>query len=154
MMTRLNRRGGFTLMELVLSVLILGVLTLVAAPVIARAFGGIGAKSEAQKLCEDIRYVQHTALTEGRSVTLVLDTDTRQYRVYPLDDTTDIRRDVTLDECVEGISSTFPMSGTVTYINYLPTGSPSQAGTVTLSHSGGGTVSVIVALGTGRVRVE
>jgi|GEM_PF-1266013 len=153
-MPRLNRSGGFTLLEIVLVVLILGILALVTAPVIGRVVGGMGIKTEALKLAEDIRYAQHAALGEGTNFQLALNKSTGTYRVYPLEDNTDIRKEASMGDSVTGISSDFYNSGDMTYITYLPTGSPNEAGTVTLTNQSGGSVSVIVALGTGRVRVE
>jgi prepilin-type N-terminal cleavage/methylation domain-containing protein len=156
-MPRLNRTGGFTLLEIVLVVLILAILATVAAPVIGRVVGKAGIKAEALKLCEDIRYAQHSALSEGQYFQLALNKSTGAYRVYPLADGADIRKDVEMGDNVTGISATFPVDADdtdITYITYLSTGSPSVAGTITLSESSGGTISVIVALGTGRVRVE
>lgn len=156
-MPRLKRSGGFTLLEIVLVVLILGILALVTAPVIGRVVGGMGIKTEALSLAEDIRYAQHKALGEGTNFQLALNKSTGTYWVYPLADSTDIRKDVAMGDSVAGISSTFPVDTgnlDITYITYLPTGSPNEAGRITLTNSNGGSVSVIVALGTGRVRVE
>lgn len=150
----LNRSGGFTLLELVVVILILAVMALAVAPIIGQVIGGVGIKSEALQLSEDIRYTQHKALSEGQMFRLMLNTSTKQYQVYPLDDTADIRKEIAMGDTVAGISSTFPTDESITYITYLPTGSPSQAGTITLTNDSGGTISVIVALGTGRVRVE
>lgn len=164
-MPRLNRTDGFTLLEIVVVVVILGILALVVAPVLGRVVGGMGIKTEALKLAEDVRYAQHSALSEGRMFRLALDKSTGTYQVYPYDtdadpeDPKDIRKEGALDDSVKGITSSFPVDDediSITYITYLPTGSPSQLEemSVTLTNDSGGSVSVIVALGTGRVRVE
>lgn len=163
-MPRLNRSGGFTLLEIVVVVVILAVLATVVAPVIGRVVGKAGIKTEALKLAEDVRYTQHSALSEGQMFRLEMDMGDGTYQVYPYDpnadpdDPKDIRKDVTLEDSVTGIASSFPTDGDdpdITYITYLPTGSPSQPGemSVTLSNDSG-SVSVIVAMGTGRVRVQ
>lgn len=159
------RSGGFTLLEIVLVVLILAILALVAAPVIGRVVGGVGIKSEALKLAEDVRYAQSSALSEGQMFRLALDKSAGTYQVYPYDpdadpeEPKDIRKEGAIGDSVTDISSSFPVNDeniNISYITYLPTGSPSQPGerAVTLTNDNGGSISVIVALGTGRVRVQ
>ena len=167
-MPRLCRSGGFTLLEIVLVVLILGVLSLAVAPVIGRVVGQTGIKTEAMQLAEDIRYTQHSALSEGQMFRLELNKNSGAYLVYAYDpdadpsDPRDVRKDMAMGDSVTGISSSFPADGdnpNISYITYLATGSPSAEGvpgpwTITLTNDSGGSVSVIVALGTGRVRVQ
>ena len=150
-----NQSRGFTLLEIVLVVLILGILALAVAPVIGRTVGGVGIKTEALRLAEDIRYTQHAAFSEGQNFRLALDTSTGSYRVYPVGHTGDVRKEAEMGDSVAGISSSdLPTDEDMTYITYLPTGAPSQAGSITLSNDSGGSISVIIALGTGRVRVQ
>lgn len=161
----LRNQKGFTLLELIVVILILGILAAAVAPSVGRIVGGVGIKSEALEFAEAVRYTQSRALSEGQYFYLKLNRNTGYYKVYALlEDESgniyeDIRKEDTVDDVVAGITSSFPPDpddGSWTVITYMPTGATSQtgAGTITFRSENGDTVKVIVALGTGRVRVE
>jgi len=73
-----TRQGGFTLIELGLVILILGVMIAIALPRLGnRAYAQLN--SETRKMALAYRYLRHAAILNGRSYRLVYDLDNHSY---------------------------------------------------------------------------
>ena len=78
--SRCRREGGFTLIELGLVILIIGVMLAIAIPRLGnRAYKELS--SETRKLALAVRYLRHAAILNGRTYRLVYDLDNRRYWV-------------------------------------------------------------------------
>lgn len=69
-MTR-SRRSGFTLIELMLVVVLLGVVAAIAAPRVAALIPRVGLQCAARQIADDVRAAQAYAVDRCRTVTLV-----------------------------------------------------------------------------------
>lgn len=75
---RASRQSGFTLIELGLVILILGVIIAIAVPRLGnRSYAQL--ESETRKLALAFRYLRHAAILNGRSYRLMYDLDSRTY---------------------------------------------------------------------------
>lgn len=72
---------GFTLFELLLVVLLLGLVYALAGPALTAGTPGLDAKSAARQLAAGLRKVRSVAATERREASLVLNVDTRSFTV-------------------------------------------------------------------------
>jgi len=73
-----TRQGGFTLIELGLVILILGVMIAIALPRLGnRAYAQLN--SETRKMALAFRYLRHAAILNGRSYRLVYDLENHSY---------------------------------------------------------------------------
>ncbi len=75
---RTSRQGGFTLIELGLVILILGVMIAIALPRLGnRSYAQLN--SETRKLALAYRYLRHAAILNGRNYRLMYDLDNHTY---------------------------------------------------------------------------
>ncbi len=72
---------GFTLVELLVVLAVLALVLVVAGPMVSNALPGAHLKTAARDLAAGLRYARSRAITTNRSTALLLDTETRRYRV-------------------------------------------------------------------------
>ena len=141
-----KRQAGFTLVELIIVIVALGVLTAYAVMKSVPA-AELTLPSQAQTLASNIRHAQTLAYTTGRSLRLTITTGANgTYSVSC----------VTAGTCTQAFSVTLQkdvvLGGTST-VDFSTLGQPSGAASYTLS-SGGATETVSVAALTGLVTVS
>ena len=77
--TRLSRRGGFTLFELLLVLLLMGLLYGLAAPMLGAGSTGLDMKAATRQLAAGLRKTRGIAVTEHREAVLTLDVEGRTF---------------------------------------------------------------------------
>ena len=78
----LRRRAGFTLVEMVTVMVILGVIAAaVGTPTLAYV-GSVRSRAASARITTDIRFMQRLALSSGLRTWVVLNTATNDYRLY------------------------------------------------------------------------
>jgi prepilin-type N-terminal cleavage/methylation domain-containing protein len=99
---RARRQGGFTLIELGLVILILGVMIAIALP----RFGNrdyAQLNSETRKLALAYRYLRHAAILNGRSYRLMYDLDNHAYWA----EVSEVAAPEPIEETDEGLTDNF-----------------------------------------------
>ena len=74
-------QNGFTLLELLVVLVILGLLAATVPPLVARAVPGAELKSAAREVAAALRYARSQAVTSGREVSFEMDVESRRYRI-------------------------------------------------------------------------
>lgn len=78
---RCARRSGFTLVELVVVTMILGIIAAIAIPRFATSVHEYRAKMAASRLVEDLNMARRRALILGKTVTVLFDTTNHAYSI-------------------------------------------------------------------------
>ena len=148
------RQRGFTLVELILVVVLLGILSFVAGARLSDR-DQANARGFADQVASTLRFAQKAAIAQRRSVYVNIDTSARRVRAC-LDAATTCATPLSspgggsLD--VSGASGITLTSGTSQF-SFDALGRPSSASSVTLTTSAGGlTFNVIVETESGYVR--
>ncbi len=141
-------RGGFTLLETLLALAILGLVLAVAVPALV-VTPGAGLRAAAELVATGLRQARVTAVREQRPVALLLDVEARALRVEGRQRVRTLPREVTLElHTAQGEIVDARRGG----IRFYPDGS-STGGRVTLTRQGMRT-DVDVEWLTGRVRIR
>ncbi len=99
---RRTRDGGFTLVELIVIILLVGILAFTAIPRFLNK-GAVDVSVQAEQLASDIRYTQSLSMTQGVRHCIELDTANSRYRLR------------SGAGCVTAV--THPVTGDANYIN-------------------------------------
>ena len=157
---RLRRaRGGFTIIEILIVVVILGIAALTAIPMISSA-GSIQVRSVANMIAADLEYAKSLAITKGQRYSVVFNTSSDSYRIEDESDKTilhPVKKGFyyVIDLEDEGLGkaditgAAFAGTSQVEF-DYL--GSPDNGGTVTVQ-GGGTTMTISVEAVTGYITV-
>lgn len=142
---RKQRKAGFTLVELVIVIVVLGILS-VYAVIKSVSLAEVTLPSQAQKLASDIRHAQTLAYTLGKRMRLTITAGTNgTYGVTCVTPPCNTDFSVTLQKDVV-------LAGTPTTLDFTSLGQPSASASYTLTS--GSTVTVSVAALTGLVTVS
>jgi len=79
-------RGGFTIIEILIVVVILAVVAMTAIPMISSA-ASIQVRSAASMIAADLEYAKSLAISKGASFSVVFDTVTDSYKIVVVFDT-------------------------------------------------------------------
>jgi type II secretion system protein H len=150
-----NRRGAFTLVELVIVVLLVSILATMAVPSVSEAFSDMQLRTCAQRTTSDIAHVRNLAVTNGEQRGIVfnssgysvvkLSANSREVMDHPIK-----HQAWTVSESEVSFLADFDDESVLTFDG---TGAPSSAGTVMLT-SNGRTITITVQAGTGRTSVS
>ncbi|MEJ2423133.1 MAG: GspH/FimT family pseudopilin [Candidatus Thiodiazotropha sp.] len=122
------RLSGFTLLELMVTLVIAAALVALVPPMLQRALPSVQLKGASQELASALRFLRSWSIAQGREGRLILDLQNKNYTITPRTVTYDLPQDteVTLqaaqDEHLDGQRSA---------IRFYPDGS-SSGGRVTL----------------------
>ncbi len=151
-----NRSDGFTLIELIVIITIIGILSFIGIPRFQNTIGSINLKVASNKLMDDLRYVRNFAVNNHRNTWFNIDTGSNSYSygIYataPLSDpqtlidpSTDQPAIIDLDD-YNSVSITSETLGGGFYYNWL--GTPSIGGQVVLNN----TITIVVEEETGYI---
>ncbi len=142
---------GFTLVELVCVVALLGIIAVIAMPAVTGIIGSKNLDLAARTLAIDFRKAQQKAITTGYVQKIEMRIYNGDYKVrdYGSGETYTVK----LPEGVNYRSVNFPSESGHPQVSFYPSGAPSRGGTVGLSDPKGRVKYVIITPATGRVRI-
>lgn len=156
-----NKTLGFTMLEMMIIVVIIGIAAAMAAPTFFAGVPRLKARTEARNVLSLLRLARSNAISNGSQYGVFVDIANRQYLFFkdianpgsmiyePADSIISGPESIPVDVAV--LSSSFAGNSVV----FLPTGGASQSGNFTFDISGGGalyTVSVLAS--TGRSKLQ
>ena len=158
---KIHHTGGFTMLEMMIVVVIIGLVAAMAAPTFFSATPRLRARIEARNLLNMVRLARSRAISEGNQYGVYIDINSRQYLVFkdtvnPPQMTYEIGDSIAVGP--ETIQADVVISGS-TFTNdcvvFKPTGGASQSGGITFDIDGGGasyTVSVLASTGKSKLQ--
>ncbi len=80
---RLSRTRGFTLLELMITLVIAGALVALVPPMLQRALPSVQLRGASQELASALRFVRSWSIAQGREGRLILDLQNKHYTITP-----------------------------------------------------------------------
>ena len=154
-----GKSSGFTLIEVLLVILMLGILASLAIPDLLQFSDRWVLRSTARQIANDIRRVQRISVQECDPCHFELHTGEFYYLIRRGNLLLDPIKKVSLDPRISEISSTLysPNYGgewkDYRILKFSPLGSPNQAGSILLKTKHGNPIRITVQVATGRVRI-
>jgi|SRR5690554_553732 len=154
---RKRHNRGFTLLELIVVLAILGIISSIVIPSIVFITRRNTLKTVTQEIAQEIKDTQQLATNYRKEVIFDLDINRNTYtvrenRAKPKTFTTgQFSKDITITSNLYR-PYTGDMRG-VRRIKYSANGLPSQTGTIWITDQSGKTMTITIAVGTGRVKV-
>lgn len=154
---RKRHNRGFTLLELIVVLAILGIISSIVIPSIVFITRRNTLKTVTQEIAQKIKDTQQLATNYRKEVIFDLDINRNTYtvrenRAKPKTFTTgQFSKDITITSNLYR-PYTGDMRG-VRRIKYSANGLPSQTGTIWITDQSGKTMTITIAVGTGRVKV-
>lgn len=147
---------GFTLVELMATIFLLSILLLIAAPNIIMISQKWILETTAREMVEDIRWTQHLAIVEGQSYNFEIHLSEKYYLIRPARSKEVHRKKVKLNPNIVRVTSTLANNGQFfdyKVLTYSETGNPSQTGRIVLESRDGNSVTITIAVGSGRAKI-
>ncbi len=145
------QKEGFTLLELIFVIILLGLLAAIALPVVSSVSGSRNLEIAAQGMAMEMRRAQQVAITTKAPQRIEVRVHNQDYRIRDL-----VTNEVITFQLPEGItfrSVNFPYDGWHYAITFYPTGAPSRGGTVGLTDTRDRVRYIIITPATGRVKI-
>ncbi len=143
---------AFTLVELLCVITLIGMVVLIAAPVVTDQDKSRGVELAARSLAMDMRRSQQKAITTGWTQRIEFRRYNDDYIIR--DGKTGERVTVSLPEGITYQSINFPEDSGYRLLSFNRKGAPNSGGTVALINRAGRVYYVIVTPATGRVRIS
>lgn len=152
--------GGFTMLEMMIIVVIIGIVAAIAAPTFFSAGPRLKARTEARNVLNMVRLARSKAISDGSQYGVYVDGANRQYILFKDISNPTLMAYDGADSIVTGPESIQPdvvanTSFTGNTVVFMSTGRASQSGNFTFDISGGGalyTVSILAS--TGRSKLQ
>ncbi|MGM0651702.1 MAG: GspH/FimT family pseudopilin [Bacillota bacterium] len=148
----LKSEKGFTLIELICVVMLLGIIFTIATPVLADFGQKRNLDLTARTLAIDIRKTRQKAITTGWGQLIEMRIHVDDYRIK--DGKTNEQHTVKLPADVSYLSNNFPLKDGYRVLSFGRNGAPNSGGTVALINNSGDVLYIIVTPATGRVRID
>ncbi len=149
---KLRNEKGFTLIELICLVMLLGIIIAIAAPALADFGQKRSLDLAARAMVIDIRKTRQKAITTGWSQLIEMRTNHDDYNIK--DGKTNETELVALPPDVSYRSNNFPLKDGYRLLSFSRSGAPNSGGTVSLTNRSGDVLYIIVTPATGRVRID
>jgi type II secretion system protein H len=155
-----NRASGYTLVELLSVLAILGLIAMMAWPQYQAAADELALRQDAAVLARELRLARQNAITMGKECDLIFKASTSDIRSISYQvKQGQTSRTVSLRRNVEMVGTSFPRDPIApsdarrSACRFLPLGTPTQGGTVHLRNNRNQSLYVAVTPVTTRVRV-
>jgi len=156
-----SKKVGFTFIELVIVIILIGILTAAIGPRILHLQDGFKVEAAAEQIANHIRLAQSRAIARHETHGIDFDTGGNLYSVYdengaaiknPLKRDKDLIIDFDTDEQLKNITLSGSDFGGKSYVTFNALGKPTNGGSVTIT-KGSSTLHIGVATETGAVSI-
>ncbi|UNC92564.1 GspH/FimT family pseudopilin [Candidatus Contubernalis alkaliaceticus] len=145
-----NQQKGFSLIEVLLVLTILGILTAVVIPVLDMVLDYHSLDTTAGKMAANMRLAQSHAITTNQFTRLVFHRFSNLYMV----ELSLVKEWIDIPQGISICAINFPKSGGRETLTFNSLGTPNQGGHVGLENRRGDKLYVIITPVTGRVRIS
>ncbi|ATW23994.1 GspH/FimT family pseudopilin [Candidatus Formimonas warabiya] len=149
MKKKLFNEKGFTFLEMLIVIIILGILVTIAYPKFEKEKARWELNMAARQMVSDIRLWQQKAIVEQKIFTLLINREEKIYHIKEKESNT-IKYTGDLSNLIESVNFTTNFN----IIDLYPDGTTNKAGHFTLTNKFGARKYVIILNTTGRVRIS
>ena len=149
-----SKRDGFTLIELIIVLFLMGIIAGLAGLYIGKDTGSLELKKFTKEVSAVMRYARNRAVSEKKIYCFVIDKEEQRYWLYSEDtDYSNVTR--VMDKNIpEGLYLDMPESGREeVYMEFFPGGNTS-GGVIEITNTKGSRFFIIVNRITGKITVE
>jgi general secretion pathway protein H len=155
-------RDGFTLIELIIVLVIIGIASGLVGIMIGKGSGGLEMKTVTKEISSVLRYARNHSVSEKRTYCFVINKEEGAIRLYAHEDETENEEDNEEKELLPVIDRPLPEDllislndddSDVLYMEFFPQGN-SSGGTIKLENENGSIFFIDVNRITGKVEVE